>query len=428
MAFANAPSVSNFSEGTPVPLELHLPFQEIGMIARADLGGDGIDEFVVSSGLNEQPTVVILRLNGTLIHTFSPYDNQMQSGVTLALGDVTGDGIADIITGTMVGAGPHVRVFNGYGELQQQFFAYDPTFTGGVNIATADINGDGTREIVTAAGLTGGPHIRLFSQTGELVTDFFAFDPADRSGMSVTRIDQTEDGRDELVVARYGFGEPEARIVQFTEQRKAILGEPFRLYQNYPYGVTLFPISNQLFGVAPNGHGGPHVRMIRADGQPVFDSFRFDAQETDRILIAATGPETLLSVTTSPVLNVRLDKHIMVDISEQRLSAYEHGVLHKTFLISAGKWPTKTPLGEFAVMRKVRWLDYRWFDRAGNLLYNLPNVEYNLEFTRYYYIHYAYWHSNWGHPMSHGCVNAPYNEVAWVYNWADVGTPVLIQE
>ncbi|PIR47485.1 hypothetical protein COV06_03475 [Candidatus Uhrbacteria bacterium CG10_big_fil_rev_8_21_14_0_10_50_16] len=428
VAFADSFSVANIAEGVQSPLTLEIPFEEVGMLVRADLGGDGIDELIVSSGRNQVPTVAILRLDGSLIRTFAPYADTMTSGVTVTAGDITGDGIAEVVTGTMIGAGPHVRVFSGYGELQNQFFAYDELFTGGVNVATADIDGDGTREIVTAAGLTGGPHIRLFTHKGTLVTDFFAFDASDRSGMSVTRIDQTSDGRDELVIARYGYGVPEARIATFDQDNSVALSEPIRLYANYPYGVTLFPVSDELFGVAPNGHGGPHVRMIRSDGQPVFDHFAFNAQLTDRVLIASTGPDTLLSVTTSPVLAERLDKHIMVDISEQRLYAYEQGVLRNSFLISAGKWPFKTPLGEFAVMRKLRWHDYRSFDRAGNLLYNLPNVEFNLEFSRHFYIHYAYWHNNWGHPMSHGCVNAPYDGVAWVYNWAEVGTPVIVQE
>ncbi len=58
--------------------------------------------------------------------------------------------------------------------------------------------------------------------------------------------------------------------------------------------------------------------------------------------------------------------------------------------------------------------------------YYLPNTLYNAEFTRAYYIHGAYWHNNFGHVMSHGCINLAYPDAEWVYNWIDVGTPVLI--
>ncbi len=421
-------SVASTMNGISQPMGLDLPFTEVGMIARTDLGGDGVDEFIVSSGPFEAPQVSLLGSDGSHIATFYPYDETMTSGVTLAVGDVTGDGLANIITGTMVGGGPHVRVFDTYGKLQHQFFAYAETFTGGVNVATADIDGDGTDEIVTAAGLTGGPHVRALSQHGQLVAEFFAFDVMDRSGVSVTRVDGDHDGRDELVVTRFGHGASEARIVSFDHRNVAQLGDPFPLYSNYTYGATLFPVNDDLFGAAPNGHGGPHVRMLRADGQPTFDHFAFSADQTDRVLFAATDTDNFLAVLAPPTLNKRLDKHIFVDLGEQRLYAYQHGVLRNTFLISAGKWPWRTPTGEFEVMRKLRYHDYRWFDNAGNELYNLPNVEYNLEFTRHYYIHNAYWHSNWGNPMSHGCVNAPLDGVKWTYEWAEVGTPVIVQD
>lgn len=426
-ASAGDVSIASTVNGVPQDIQFDLPFSEIGMIARADLGGDGIDEYIVSSGALEAPQVSLLGSDGSHIATFQPYDENMQSGVTVALGDVTGDGMLNIITGTMVGGGPHVRVFDTYGQLQHQFFAYAESFTGGVNVATADVNGDGLDEIVTAAGLTGGPHVRALSQHGQLVAEFFAFDVMDRSGVTVTRVDGNHDGRDELIVARFGHGASEARIVTFNDRNIAQLGDTFPLYSNYTYGATLFPVNDDLFGVAPNGHGGPHVRMLRADGQPTFDHFAFSADRTDRVLIAATDTDNLLAVSAKPTLNSRLDKHIFIDIGEQRLSAYDGGVLRNTFLISSGRWPWRTPTGEFEVMRKLRYHDYRWFDNAGDELYNLPNVEYNLEFTRHYYIHHAYWHSNWGNPMSHGCVNAPYDGVQWVYEWAEVGTPVIVQ-
>lgn len=427
-AYAAPFSAAQFVDGSSQPFELELPFENVGMMVRADLGGDGTDELIVSSGALETPTVSVLRLDGSLIGSFAPYDEHMTHGVTVAVGDTDGDGGQEIVTGTMVGGGPHIRVFDSYGQLKSQFFAYAESFSGGVNVATADINGDGVDEIVTAAGLTGGPHIRLFHHDGSVVSEFFAFDIMDRAGTTVTRVDEDHDGRDELVVARYGHGAPEARTVSFDLNLMPQLGDSFPLYSNYEFGVTLFPVNDDVFGVAPNGHGGPHVRMVRADGQPVLDHFAFESTDTRRVVIAATNTENLVSVAADPVLHNRLDRHVLVDISEQRLWAYEDGVVRNTFLISSGRWPWRTPTGEFEVMRKLRYHTYRWFDNAGNLLYNIPDVEYNLEFTRHFYIHHASWHNNWGNPMSHGCVNAPYDGVQWIYNWAEVGTPVIVQD
>ena len=95
----------------------------------------------------------------------------------VAAGDVDGDGRADIITGAGPGGGPHVRVFSGV-DLHElaSFYAFDPTFAGGVSVAAGDIDGDGHSDIITGAGPgsgeaditaellgSGGPEVRIFS-------------------------------------------------------------------------------------------------------------------------------------------------------------------------------------------------------------------------------------------------------------------------
>ena len=68
------------------------------------------------------------------------------------------------------------------------FYAYDPAFPGGVHVAAADLTGDGVAEIITGAGPGGGPHVRAFSLAGGVVTEvasFFAYDPAFPGGVHV---------------------------------------------------------------------------------------------------------------------------------------------------------------------------------------------------------------------------------------------------
>ncbi|MFA6100259.1 MAG: L,D-transpeptidase [Patescibacteria group bacterium] len=120
-------------------------------------------------------------------------------------------------------------------------------------------------------------------------------------------------------------------------------------------------------------------------------------------------------------------KFIDVSLSEQRIRAYENGKLVNTFLISTGNRRYPTPKGEFSVLAKLPVVRYQWSygtDHPDN--YDLGNVPYNLRVMPHKYIHYAYWHNNFGRVMSHGCINVNLANIKWVYRWADEGIPVSI--
>ncbi len=121
-------------------------------------------------------------------------------------------------------------------------------------------------------------------------------------------------------------------------------------------------------------------------------------------------------------------KYIYVNLKEQRLRAYENGRLVKTFLVSTGSYRFPTPPGNYSVLEKDPVVNYQWSYGKGNPdNYDLGNVPYNLMFRPHMYIHYAYWHNNFGRRMSHGCINVNLANIKWIYRWADPWIPVLVK-
>lgn len=120
-----------------------------------------------------------------------------------------------------------------------------------------------------------------------------------------------------------------------------------------------------------------------------------------------------------PVLGAmtsREDKHIYVDLSTQTLYAYEGKKLFFKTLVATGKWG-KTPTGNFHIWQKL--VATRMSGGEGADAYDLPNVPWVMYFYHDFGLHGAYWHDNFGHTMSHGCVNMRQVDAKKVFEWAD---------
>src|SRR5262249_51340362 len=152
-------------------------------VAIGDVTGDGIPDYVTAAGAGGGPHVKVYdgstgstTTPPTLIRSFFVYNPTFTGGIYLAVGDFNNDGKADIVTGAGAGGGPHVKVIdatkltqlgtNGAildSALLTQFMAYNPTFTGGIRVAAADVTGDGRADLILGAGFTGGPHVRVLN-------------------------------------------------------------------------------------------------------------------------------------------------------------------------------------------------------------------------------------------------------------------------
>ena len=116
-------------------------------------------------------------------------------------------------------------------------------------------------------------------------------------------------------------------------------------------------------------------------------------------------------------------KWIDVNLSTQTLTAYQGNTPVLSARVSTGTWKYPTVVGTFRIYVKYAAVHMR--GGYGSDYYDLPNVPYVMYFYGGYSMHGTYWHSNFGTPMSHGCVNLSTPDARWLYNWAPVGTRVV---
>ena len=112
------------------------------------------------------------------------------------------------------------------------------------------------------------------------------------------------------------------------------------------------------------------------------------------------------------------EKWIDVDLSEQRVVAYEGATQVKSFIVSTGLADTPTVQGEFRIWTKTPIQDMYGGNRAAGDFYYLEDVRWVQYFFEDYAFHGAYWHDNFGQPMSRGCVNMRNEDAQWLYAWA----------
>ena len=231
----------------------------------------------------QSPTVTVHDAEGEAVAIIDAYEPEMTAGVRVEIVDVTGDGVPDIVTAPLEGGGPRLRVFDGI-SFTPVFdeFVYDEAFRGGIRIAAGEIGG-GEIGLVTGAGEGGGPHVRVLTLSGAVITEFFAGDPGGTSGVEVA-LKTDADGR-AIVVAGVDRG------LQTFDPRNA----------------TPVPAIMPLPAVTIED-GRPAVVTLeqRIDGQ----RGRIDAR--GEIILDVTEPISLYAGNTGPRIETAGDKDLVV--------------------------------------------------------------------------------------------------------------------
>jgi cell division protein FtsB len=209
-------------------------------VAVADLNGDGVPDLVVAPGPG-MPALVRVFDGRTLrlLTEFYAFEPRWTGGVFVAAADRTRDGRSWIAVGADQGAGPHVKVFElSLGKEIDSFFAYDEKFRGGVRVALGDVNGDGTPDVLTAPGPGLEPRVKVFDGRNRAVMgDFLAFDKSYSLGLNIAVADLTKNGRTDLIVGT-DAGQP-AVVRVFDAVKGTKIGELTPFPRGFRGGVRV---------------------------------------------------------------------------------------------------------------------------------------------------------------------------------------------
>lgn len=159
---------------------------------------------------------------------------------------------------------------------------------------------------------------------------------------------------------------------------------------------------------------------IKGDG-----SFDYSEKAAFFVSQQITAPLAALPESqVSPVLGEvsPSEKWIEIDLSEQKLVAWEGANKFLETLVSSGKWG-KTPTGEFNIWGKFRYTKMSGGNKELHTYYYLPNVPFTMYFYKDFGLHGTYWHNNFGHTMSHGCVNLPTLMAEKLFYWTTPTVP-----
>lgn len=164
--------------------------------AVGDLTGDGVAEILAGSGPGASPQIRILRSDGSLIRRIQPFPSTYTGGVNVAVGDVTGDGQPEILAAQDSGVSL-VRIFSSTGKAVRTIYPFGRTARQGGTLAVADVTGDGLGDIIAAPG-TGAGSMSIWSASGQRIGRVPLF-PGSRAGLSIAAADLTGDGVADIV-------------------------------------------------------------------------------------------------------------------------------------------------------------------------------------------------------------------------------------
>jgi len=268
--------VTGAEAGTAVPFP---GFSGPVKVVSGDFNGDGVAELIAGAGFGGGPAIAVLNSQtGEVMEAFFAFDQAFTGGVFVAVQDVNNDGILDIIASAGPGGGPEVRIFDGNGlTVLRSFYAYAVDFTGGVSVASIDFNNDGILDLVTGAGPSGAPHVKVYDgATNAIISQWYAYATDFTGGVFVAVGDTGNDGTFEVVTGAGAGGSPVVAV--WDPNTGALLAQFMAYAEDFTGGVRVGindgntdGIADILTGAGPGG--GPQVNVFNFPALDLLFSF-----------------------------------------------------------------------------------------------------------------------------------------------------------
>ncbi|MFC1721304.1 polysaccharide deacetylase family protein [Patescibacteria group bacterium] len=272
-------------------------------VAVGDVTGDGLDNIVTSSGEGAKTHIRVFDISGNAQSwNIFPFVDAYRGGGSVAIGDTDGDGTNEIIVSPAgSNSGPLVRVYE-YGKdlPEQSFYVFNEGFRGGINVAAGDTNKDGKAEIIAATASQRG-NVAVYSGTGTFMgLSYFPFGPSFTEGVSIAAGDVTGNGKADIIIGSQGQTTSRVKVYK-ADASQQILGD-FLAYDEKQLGGVNVAVADAdgngsqdiVTGVASNGK--PHVRAFTVNGTPVNYLNFFPLEDTETAGINLGASDTWLVV------------------------------------------------------------------------------------------------------------------------------------
>ena len=291
--------------------------------AIADVTGDGNPDIVTAPAGSGAPSHITVRDGVTqgVVASFYSFPGFLGK-ITIGAGDVDDDGFADIVVGVAENGPSNIAIFSGAGIAQgkqivmDSFYAFDPQYQGGVTLADGDLDGNGDKELVVASAFGTTPNVTTWQfkshdEGFKLISSYFAFDRAYMGGVSVTCLDENHDGREDVVTGSKEGVTP--TVVVFDGGTSEVL-QAFYQYNDYPANIQVISRGIDVSSVKDSQTGRESLVVTPVGGRASL--FESAAEWEEYYRSAKQLPSAPVDTATPPdwwngtgVLQIDLETH-----------------------------------------------------------------------------------------------------------------------